>query len=374
MKIGLDAKRVFNNPTGLGVYGRNLVTGLSAIDQKNHYILFTPNTKHALFDAKKLSSNFEVFMSKGTVSYIWRTFSIVKDIRAANLDIYHGLSNELPYKIKNSNTKNIVDIHDLCFVRYPSDYSVFDRNVFWQKTKRAAEFSDLIIATSEATKRDIVSYLKINPEKIRVIYQCCDKRFYVSRSIKDLNELREKYQLPRKYVLCVGTIQGRKNQQAIVKAMALLPTEEQVPIVLVGNGKKYLKDLQLLGKRMNVALRVIKNLGNEDLPGIYQLASIFIYPSFVEGFGIPVLEAMASKIPVISSKGTSMAEIIDDDGALIDPNKPQELADKIQEIFKQDSSLLEAKNFKRAETFSQERFAKEVLSIYEGLCKKKVET
>ena len=368
MKIGLDAKRIFNNPTGLGVYGRNLIQGLNEIDEKNEYLLFTPNKKSSLFDPTLLKNNFKVFEGTGPTGYFWRTFSIVKDIRAAGLDIYHGLSNELPYNIKNSNAKNIVDIHDLCFVRFPSDYSVFDRNVFWQKAKRATEFSHLIIATSEATKQDIVRYLEIPEEKIKVVYQCCDPKFYEALSNKDLDKLREKYQLPRKYVLCVGTIQGRKNQQAIIKAMALLPKEEQVPIVLVGNGKKYLKNLEALAKKLNVALRVKRKIGFEDLPGIYQLASLFIYPSFVEGFGIPVLEAMASKVPVISSQGTSMAEILQDENSLVDPSDIQAISLKIASYLKQNNTELVNRNFKRAQEFSPKNFATNILNIYKELC------
>jgi len=368
MKIGLDAKRIFNNPTGLGVYGRNLIQGLNQIDSQNQYILYTPKLNHSLFDAASLNKNFEVFEGRGSVGYFWRTFSIVKDIRAAQLDIYHGLSNELPYNIKNSNAKNIVDIHDLCFVRYPKDYSLFDRKVFWQKAKRAAHFSDLIIATSEATKQDIIRYLEIEAEKIEVVYQCCEKHFYNTLSLKALNELREKYQLPRKYVLCVGTIQGRKNQKAILKAMALLPKEEQVPILLVGNGTRYLKELQTLGEKLNLAVRIKRRIGNKDLPGIYQMASLFVYPSFIEGFGIPILEAMASKVPVISSKETSMAEILQNEDALVDPYDEQELAQKIQHFLRSNNTLQIAQNFKRAQEFSQEKFANQLLEIYKKLC------
>lgn len=368
MKIGIDAKRIFNNPTGLGVYGRNLIQGLNQIDSKSEYILYTPKSHNNLFNVDTLGTNFEVQMSKGSAGYFWRTFSIVKDIRATELDIYHGLSNELPYNIKKSNAKSIVDIHDLCFVRFPSDYSVFDRNIFWQKAKRAAEFSDKIIATSEATKQDIVQYFEISPDKVEVVYQSCDKRFYKTLSTKALNELKEKYQLPRKYLLSVGTIQGRKNQQAILRAMALLPKEEQTPIVLVGNGKKYLKDLEKLATKLNVAVRIKRNIGNEDLPGIYQMASLFVYPSFVEGFGIPVLEAMASKVPVISSINTSMAEILQNEDALIDPYNPQDLAKKIQEFLGQNNQDQIDRNFKRAQEFSQEKFARHILSIYKYLC------
>ena len=367
MKIGLDAKRIFNNGTGLGVYGRNLLIGLQKIDEKNQYLLYTPESESKYFNKKNLKSNFQVYSPDFKSSYFWRTFSMVKDIRSETLDIYHGLSNELPVNIRKTDAKSIVDIHDLCFVKFPKDYSPVDRQIFWHKAKRAANHSDCIIATSKATKADIVEYFKVPESKVKVVYQCCAEHYYKSLSAKDLNLCKEKYQLPNKFVLCVGTIQGRKNQKAIINAMSLIPTDDQLPIILVGNGKKYLKELLRLAKKRNVQVRILKKVSGADLPGIYQLASLFIYPSFVEGFGIPVLEAMASQTPVISSRDTSMAEILDNEDALVDPNNVEELRDKI--LAYKEGKLHEhvAKNFERAQTFSNIKFAQGVLNIYQEL-------
>lgn len=371
MKIGLDAKRIFNNGTGLGVYGRNLLTGLQNIDGENDYLLFTPENETKHFNVKALKPNFNIYNADIKSSYFWRTFSMVKDIRSAHLDIYHGLSNELPVNIKKTQAKSIVDIHDLCFVHFPKDYSPIDRQIFWHKAKRAANHSDKIIATSENTKADILQYFQVPEEKIAVVYQCCDDIFYATLSPKDLNTCREKYQLPSKFVLCVGTVQGRKNQKSIVNAMAKIPSDEQLPIILVGNGKRYLKELLRLAKKKNVQVRVLKKTDTNDLPGIYQLASLFVYPSFVEGFGIPVLEAMASKIPVITSKDTSMAEIIQNEDALIDPNNEDDLKEKILAYKRGDLQQHVAKNLERSKAFSQNKFAQDVLKIYEDLCGKK---
>ena len=206
--------------------------------------------------------------------------------------------------------KTIVDIHDLCFVRYPEDYSWLDRQIFWFKSLRAARVSSKIIATSLATKRDIIELFEIPESKIEVVYQCCDSSFYQQLDKGYIGKIKTKYQLPDKYVLSVGTIQGRKNQKSIVKAMAQIDLKKRLPIVLLGQGTRYLNELLALARDKKVEVQIIDQASTTDLPAIYQGAEIFVYPSFVEGFGIPVLEAMASQIPVITSAGTSMEEII----------------------------------------------------------------
>lgn len=367
MRIGIDAKRIFSNPTGLGVYGRNLLAGLSGVSSDHAFTLFTPVLSDDLYNFKQLPNNFSFSEKTGLSSYYWRTIGIKKSIRALNLDIYHGLSNELPWGIEKLGIKSIVDIHDLCFVRFAKDYSWLDRQIFWHKTLRAAQVSTQIIATSEATKRDIVELLKVPEEKVAVVYQCCDSSFYKQHEAATIQQVKTKYHLPEKFVLSVGTIQGRKNQKAIVEAMAGLEPTKRLPIVLVGQGKAYLEELLQLAEENQVEVHLASQVQMEDLPAIYQGAELFIYPSFVEGFGIPVLEAMASKVPVITSMGTSMEEIIEDKQALIDPHDVTDLSEKMLKFMEQPPHDLVEKSHQRALMFSQEIFAKQVLAIYEKL-------
>ena len=367
MKIGIDAKRIFYNGTGLGVYGRNLVQGLQAIDKKNYYLLFSPKLSDSYFKKKQLPSNFSTINAGKSLSYVWRTFSIINDIKNQNLDIYHGLSNELPFYINKANCKSIVDIHDLCFVNFKQGYSRMDQQIYWHKAKRAALQSDKIIATSEATKKDILQYLDVPENKIEVVYQCCDSSFYQEFEHSQIEKIRVKFSLPHKFILTVGTIQERKNQKAIIQALALIPKTQRLPLVLVGNGGKYLNELIALANSKNIAIQVLNNVDFQDLPIIYHAASLFIYPSFVEGFGIPVLEAMASKIPVITSKKTSMAEIIQDEDALINPHNITEISEKILYFLNKNMEQKTAHNYNRSLDFSPTKFAGDVLKIYEAL-------
>jgi glycosyltransferase involved in cell wall biosynthesis len=367
MNIGIDAKRIFNNPTGLGVYGRNLVAGFQQIHPQHTFTLFTPSSESTLFNKHELNPNFKIVESKALFSYYWRSYSIYKDILKNKIDIYHGLSNELPFSISKAKIKSIVDIHDLCFVRFPEDYSNIDQKIFIEKATFAAKNSNKIIATSEATKIDIITYLKVPESKIAVVYQCCDAQFYKTLSAEEKEAVKIAFSLPENYFLCVGTIQGRKNQKSIVKAISLLPKSEQYPLVLVGNGGKYLEELLSMAAELKVIVHVLKNVPFQNLPSIYALAKLFIYPSFIEGFGIPVLEAMACKVPLITSENTSMAEIVKNDKLLINLNDVHLLKEKISELIHSDTKEIVEQNYQSALQYSQSIFANQVLKIYEEL-------
>ncbi len=367
MRIGIDAKRIFTNPTGLGVYGRNLIQGLASIDTENEYFLFTPNKKTTFFDINELPKNFHIVEKNSFSSYYWRTFKISSQIKSLNLDIYHGLSFELPYFLPKNGLKTIVDIHDMCFIRYKKDYHFLDRFIYYSKTKHAAKISQKIVATSNATKKDIVNILSVKKNKIKVVYQSCNKQFYKPLALNDKNHTLENHSVNKPFVLSVGTIQNRKNQALIVEAMAKLPKELQQPIVLIGKGGKYLNQLLKKAKKLNVEVKVLNNISQAELPAFYQSCSLFIYPSFIEGFGIPVLEAMASNALCITSKNTSMAEIIEDKGLLIDPYSSNELAEKMLWALKKNHAEKIKRNYKRSLQFSQKHFALNMLDIYKNL-------
>lgn len=367
MKIGLDAKRIFNNPTGLGVYGRNLIKGFDQIQSSHEFHLFTPQSHSTLFNVGDYSIKLNIQSPEKKNAYFWRTFNIKKDIAKCQLDIYHGLSNELPMGIQKLKVKSIVDIHDLCFVNFPKDYHYLDQKIFLYKTKQAAKHSDRIIATSLATKKDIIQYLNCAENKIDVVYQSCDPVFFKKANNDNLQRVKDKFDLPQQFILTVGTIQGRKNQQAIVQALALLPKNKRIPLVLVGKGGDFLKELIQLAQEKNVIIHVLQNVSFTDLPMVYQLAKLFVYPSHTEGFGIPVLEAMASQIPVITSENTSMAEIIQDEDCLINSTNVESLSEKISWFLTSNVKDKVEANYLRAKMFSSKNFASNVQNIYESL-------
>jgi len=334
MNIGFDGKRAANNLTGLGNYSRSLILQLSEFFHQNHYFVYTPKVK----DSVQINS----FFSKGNIhlklpessgpSFLWRSFGIKKELKKDNISIYHGLSGEIPFGMDHSPVKTIVTIHDLIYLRFPSNYKVIDRTIYNFKSKYACKHADHIIAISEQTKNDIIHYYGTDPAKIKVIYQSCDDSFKVQADQDKKNEVREKYLLPAKYILNVGTIEQRKNLLLIIRAMPAVPTD--VMLVVVGKKQSYAQQVITEINRLNLQDRVIflKDIPFADLPAIYQLAAAFVYPSFYEGFGIPIIEAMYGEVPVIAATGSCLEEAGGPDSLYIDPNNAAELATAINSV------------------------------------------
>lgn len=364
MKIGIDAKRVFLNQTGLGSYGRNLIAGLNELESADEFVLYSTG-KGKIFKTDQLGENFSAVFSGASVKAFWRSYSIINNLKKEKIDLYHGISSELPFSLKNhTEIVKIVDIHDLLFLRFPDFYSLTDRKMFELKTKFACEIADKIIATSEATKQDIINYYHTPAEKIEVVYQSCSDAFFTEATESTITKTRKKYKLPKDFLLCVGTIQERKNQKQILEALKI--SKYKLPLVLIGTATKYKDQLVAFAKEENLDL-IIPDVfvKDEDLPAIYQMARIFVFPGLYEGFGIPVLEAMASKIPVITSLNTSMAEIVNNIDCLVNPLSAEDLAEKIDTFLENDNSDNVNQNYNRALEFTNKKFAEKMTKIYD---------
>src|SRR5690554_1450738 len=242
MKIGFDAKRFFHNNTGLGNYSRDLVRILSGHFPENEYFLYNtkPNKQRSslLNDQNTFEKLPTSFFGKKLKS-LWRMFWVKKQIQEDSIDIFHGLSGEIPIGLPK-NVKSVVTIHDLIFMRYPNLYSFFDRKIHFWKFRYAAKKADYVIAISEQTKQDIIKYLKITPEKIKVVYQGCSNVFKENFSSEEKEFVRKKLNLPSEFVLNVGTIEERKNALTIVKAIKDL----DIKLVLVGRKTKYYEQIE----------------------------------------------------------------------------------------------------------------------------------
>jgi len=262
-------------------------------------------------------------------------------------------------------------IHDLIFVRYPEYYSFFDRKIHLLKVSKAAKNADTIIAVSEQTKRDIIEFLGEDEHKIKVVYQTCHNAFKKTYSDKEKKEVCEKYNLPKKFLLNVGTIEERKNAKTIVKAIK----DINISLVLIGKETKYTESIKKYIKNNSLEDRVMffKNINTRELAIIYQLASIFIYPSVFEGFGIPIIEALYSKTPVITNENGVFPEVGGPDSIYVDPFNVKDLKNKINLILS-DLSLKEKmidNGFLFAQKFSNKNMADQTISIYQNLIKNK---
>ncbi len=335
MKIGFDAKRLFNNYTGLGNYSRTIVKNLLEYYPENEIQLYTPNIVSSEETKYFLENNIKTFVPKNTFKSYWRSFSIAKQLRNDKIDIFHGLSNELPFSLKKgAKPKTIVTIHDLIFKIFPETYPTIDRLIYDFKFKSACQNADKIIAISENTKDDIIKYYKIEPEKIDVIYQTCNPIYFNPKNAIYVQKIGELYKLPKEYLLYVGSIEPRKNLLNIIKSYKYLNIGIKIPLVIVGNGGKYKKEVLQFIEDENLSSMFIwlKVSNNEHLQAIYQNAQLLIYPSFYEGFGIPIIEALLSNIPVIAANTSSLKEAAGPNSIYIDPSQPIQIANAIEKI------------------------------------------
>ena len=364
MKIAFDGKRFFNNSSGLGNYSRDLVRILVTYFPENEYVLFNQNQSEKGKEILELSNVSFHETSNGNFS---RQFKMGKDAQQIEADIFHGLSGELPLNWDEKPIKKVVTIHDLIFLRFPQYYSFFDRKIHFWKFKKAAEQADLIIAISEQTKRDIIQFLKVQEDKIKVVYQGCHYAFKENQSEEFLNSVKEKFQLPERFILNVGTIEARKNLLNIVKAI----NGNEIPLVVIGKKTNYFKKVQkyLRKNQSENQVHFLENVSMEDLAAIYKLADIFVYPSFFEGFGIPVIEALFSKTPVITSNLSCLPEAGGNDSVYIDPNNVEDLSAKIIFLWENESERKRRaeKGFDFVQKFNDENIAKNLMKAYQSI-------
>ena len=368
LKIGYDGKRAANNLTGLGNYSRSLIEALAKEFTQNQYFIYTEKIKAAVQELSifSLQNIFLKFPSKEFSKILWRSFGIKTQLLKDKIDLFHGLSHEIPFGLRNTNIKTIVTIHDLIFLRKPNYYKLIDRIIYKSKSKYACNHADRIIAISEKTKEDIVEFYGIAPEKIDVIYQSCDDSFKKLLSAEEKNRVRIKYQLPDNYILNVGTIEERKNLLLIIKALPNI--DAAFKLVVVGKETNYIKLIKNEIVNLNLQNRVtfLKHIPFNDLPAIYQNASLFVYPSFYEGFGIPIIEALYGGVPVVAATGSCLEEAGGKDSIYINPNDSQALAKAANLVLKSEDLQLEMKQkgLKYVEQFNSNLVSKQIMACY----------
>ncbi|MCK4992048.1 MAG: glycosyltransferase family 4 protein, partial [Bacteroidales bacterium] len=253
------------------------------------------------------------------------------------IDLYHGLSNELPYGIQRSMIRSVITIHDLIFLEHPELYKPIDRKLYEHKVAYGTRTANRIIAVSEQTKQDIILHLDVDESRIRVVYQVCHRQFYSRVSEESLQSTSLQFSLPAEYLLYVGTIEERKNLLRIVEAMNRGNID--FPLVVVGRKTAYFTQVKsyIEKNRMN-NIHFLDQVQVSELPAIYQGSRGFIYPSSYEGFGIPILEALNSSVPVIASRGGCLEETTGKGGLLINPEDQEEMIHAIRQLL-EDSAL-----------------------------------
>ena len=368
--IGYDAKRAYRNNSGLGNYSRMVIGGIAA-QPGVRCLLYTPTTRGRHRDYFDACPDVAVRTPLGLwarLGGLWRTLVMGRQATADGVALFHGLSHELPYGL-GRDVKRVVTMHDLIVRRYPQFFSPADRLIHRLKQRHACRVADVVVAISEQTKRDLTEMMHVPESKIRVVYQSCDPIFWAD-SPADTDAVRAKYGLPPRYILCVGTVEERKNQATAVRALAQLPAD--VVLVIVGRPRgRYPEQVRRLAAALGVEQRVrfLADAAFADFPALYRGAVASVYMSVFEGFGIPVLESLCCDCPVVTSDCSSMPEAGGDAALYAAPTDADSVAAHLLR-------LLDEPDFRRQQiekgrihkmNFAPDRVSAQMLALYRSL-------
>lgn len=373
MKIGVDISVLTNEMTGVGKWTYFTFKELIKLDIDNNYIFYSNRIISKEVDFIKRVNLKVIKLPPKIRPFLWYYYYLPRLIREDNIEIFISPSFFLP--ILPSNVKSITVVHDITPIKFPRLHTFSTRIAFKIFLKFSLKRASKIVADSENTKNDLVRFLDINEEKIKVIYPGIDDVYFKNQSIlteQEVYRVMFKYNIPKKFILYVGTIEPRKNLIALLKVFEELKEEKSIPHKLIIVGKKgwhYDSFYDLLSKSKYVNEIILTGyVPEEDLRVLYSYADVFVYPSLYEGFGLPPLEAMAHGCPVVTSNVSSLPEVVGDAGLLVDPNNYKSIKDAIIAILENEKLRedLVKKGIQRAKQFTWKKTASELKSlIYE---------
>jgi len=354
MRVGFDGKRYFNNKTGLGNYSREIVHALAAQFPDDEFVLFSETENKPFVEFKNLS----VFTPKKK-GLFWRVFGMAKTAAAQKIDVFHGLSNELPTGLKKYGIRSVVTIHDVIFKRYPGFYPLTDRLIYNWKTKNALRNADVVVATSHATAADIQNYYPSFSGKCEVVYQPVQQIFYDTIPKKSLEE--------SPYFIYVSGFSHRKNHGTLIEAFAAIQNLCDWNLYLVGASGNTLDEVKKFvdHEKLGTRIRVITDPETRDLMHLMKHASAFVYPSLFEGFGIPLAEAAVCGLPMAVSDIPVFRELAGDAAFYFHPNKFREMADALLRLTQSEHSIfLKSSNPEILKEIERNHIAKHLMKIY----------
>ncbi len=339
MNIGFDAKRFADNSRGLGSYARNLIAAMGKYSPTLKLHLYSPVPLRTQSDfSPQLPSNATLHAPTKRPhkwkQYQLRFIQIRKQALQHQLILYHGLSNTLPQKLP---CPAIVTIHDLIFLHLPQFYPAIDRFLYRRSFQSAAQRADLIFAVSKATKHDICEAFSIPSNKVKVVYPFADAAYHPKHfSPTKQQRVRQTYQLPAHFILQLGALEPRKNAHMLLKAFSQLSQSirKNFYILFAGTPTPYGRRLQQLAHSLGIAhqVRFLGHIPLKDTPALYAQARVCVYISLMEGFGLPILEALHCNTPCLVSNRSSMSEIAGPACLLANPQDPEHIAHQLQQL------------------------------------------
>jgi len=365
MKIAIDIRDAAGEKTGKGIYAFGLINNILKLDQENHYLLYTDSEKNPFQNHKNVT--LKVIAKKGLRWHL----EVLKHLKIEKPDLFFAPTSYIIPSLAPKFLKVIITVHDLVAFLMPGNHNAKAVLIERLTLKRALKKATQVFVVSNNTKNDLQKMFKYPSPQIQCIPCAPSEDFHSEISQKKIEAVRKKHQLPEKFILGVGTLEPRKNFPSLIKSFIIVKKKHpEYKLVIVGKkGWKYEEIFQLI-KQHKLEEEVIfpGYLNNEELKAFYHLATLFVFPSLYEGFGIPPLEAMSSGCPVISSNVASLPEVIGDAGLLIDPKSTNKIAESIISLLENDQirTMLIERGFRRAQKFSWENSAQAALEAFKS--------
>lgn len=379
MRVGINARFLQYPATGSGQNLVHLLESLARRGDDNEYLLLGPGPRARVSRVENVpelvarfqSSKPRSPMAERVQRLLWEQIQIVSTARQERIDVLHSPYFSAPLQLP---CPTVVTIHDVITLILPEYRERLMNRLYTSLISRAVQRVQAVIAVSECSARDVHRVLGIPSERIRVIGNAIDATYRPVTDAQELARVRTRLDLPADYLLYLGGFDLRKNLLRVVEAFAQLPEQTRANYPLVIAGRPHLAGHPLypdprptidkLGVRNTV--RLVGEIDDADKPALYSGATLFVWPSLYEGFGIPVLEAMACGVPVITSNSSSLPEVVGDTGRLVSPNDVAEIAQAIAQLLDDRAARedLRARALARAGTFSWDRVAEQTLNVY----------
>jgi len=365
IRIGIDARLYYYQPAGIGLYTKRLLEALAALDDANLYVVLQSRKENS---ALVRAPNLQPWPLWTPPHHRLEQVTLPLELARLSLDLLHSPDFIPPFRWRGP---VVITVMDLAFLRYPYLLTT-DSLRYYGQIQRAVRRAQAILAISHSTRQDLIDLLAVPPEKVTVTHLAAGPEFQPVTEADRLAAVRQTYGLPQDFVLFVGTIEPRKNLKTLLQAWTLLPGDLSHYRLVIAGRKGWLHEevFRLMNSlHLNDAVRFIGAVRPEDLPALYSAARLFVLPSLYEGFGLPVLEAMACGTPVVCSNTSSLPEVAGDAALLVSPDDPVAMAQAIAQALTDETlrAQLVERGLKRAAAFSWSITARQTLEVYRTL-------
>jgi len=378
MKIGIEAQRLFRKKKhGMDIVALEMIHALQRLDSKNEYFVFAKEDDDA--NAVRASENFKIIPLAGKSYPHWEQFVLPRAVKHYDVDILHCTANTAPIRCA---AKLVLTLHDIIYLEKlnltkGTPYQIFGNLYRRWNVPIIAKHASKIITVSEYEQQRIENHFHLPEQSVQAIYNGVGNHFVKIDDSAVQQTIRKKYSLPESYVFFLGNTDPKKNLHGVLKALSVLRKKGQLnfKLLVLDIDKNYLARVadDIDDREVLQAIFSAGYVPNHELPAIYSMAKLFLYPSLRESFGIPIVEAMSCGTAVITSNTSSMPEVAGGAAQLVDPHNPEDIANAVQELLRNDlqRKMLSDAGVMRAKEFSWERNASKVLSVYEEVFNKK---